>query len=120
MIYFTVIVAFIGDRAKLPISRKLLNKTTFSIIENYYNNMYINDLYENDFIRNKETMKQELEKKKVWWSPKYCLLSFIELFLIYYKLNNPTKYFHFCSLRYDFGTFIETITKRTKTTTRIS
>ena len=26
--------------------------------------MYINDLYKNDFIRNKETIKQELEKKK--------------------------------------------------------
>ena len=83
--------------------------------------MYINDLYENDFIRNTETMKQELEKKKVWWSPKYCLLSFIELFLIYYQLNKPEKYFEFCSLCYcDFNRFIGTIKKRTKTTTRIS
>ena len=108
------------DRAKLPILRKLLNKTTFSIIKNYYNNMYVNDLYKNDFIRNKEAMKQELEKKKVFWSPRYCLLSFIELFLIYYKLNNPTKYFEFCNIHYDFYGFIGTIKKRTKTTTRIS
>ena len=109
------------DKSKLPVLKKLLNKTTFSIIKNYYNNMYINDLYKNDFIRNKETIKQELEKNTIFWSPRYCLLSFIELFLTYYELNKPTKYFEFCSLCYcDFYRFICTIKKRTKTTTRIS
>ena len=100
--------------------KKPLNKTTFSIIKNYYNNMYINDLYKNGFVRNKETMKQMLDKKNVFWSPRYCLLSFIELFLIYYMLNNPKKYFEFCNIYYDFYRFLGTIKKRTKTTTRIS
>ena len=53
------------EKNKLPVLKKLLNKTTFSIIKNYYNNMFINDLYKNYFIRNKETIKQELKKKNI-------------------------------------------------------